>query len=121
MAACDAPAVYQMGDDHFAGLATLDHFVVTVTDRHGIAARGLFLTDSHEAYLHLGAARIDPSPPVHATSLALADGVREAARRGCTVAVLGGGRNDRADTALLAFKRTLATRPLPRYTVKVGI
>jgi hypothetical protein len=122
MAALAAEPIYFFGDEYFAALSGVDHYVVTVEDAYGVAAAALFLTDGTEAYYHLGGRRVAPAPePVlGAMSVALAEGILEARRAGCGVAVLGGGRTDRADDSLLLFKRQLATGVLPRFSVKVG-
>jgi len=110
-----------VGDSYLAALAKLDHYVIAVHDRHGLAAAALFLCDGDEAYLHLGGCRADPEPAAAVVSLALAAGIGEAARSGCRVAVLGGGRSDRPDDPLLQVKLALAGATLPSFTVDVGI
>jgi len=117
MTALDAPPIYHFGDGYLRALATLPHYQVTVTDAHGVAAAVLFLHDGHEAYYHLGGRR-GHAPLLGAMTLALAEGIREAARRGCRIVVLGGGRSDAPDDALLAFKRQLSTTLVPRPSVE---
>jgi hypothetical protein len=120
MSALDAEPVYFFGDPYFAAIAGLEHFVVSIHDADGVAAAVLFLADEREAYYHLGGRRVSPEPVLGAMSLALAEGIREAHRRGCGVAVLGGGRTDRLDDPLLQFKRQLAGSLRPRFTIKIG-
>jgi hypothetical protein len=117
----DAEPVYFFGDEYFAAIGGLDHFVISVRDEAGIAAAALFLRHGSEAYYHLGGRRVAPEPVLGAMSLALAEGIREATRSGCGVAVLGGGRSDRLDDPLFLFKRQLCTAVLPRFTVTVGM
>jgi hypothetical protein len=121
MGGLDAEPAYLFGDEYFATISGLDHFVITVHDEGGIAAAALFLRHGREAYYHLGGGRVSPEPVLGAMSLALAEGIREATRSGCEVAVLGGGRSDRLDDPLFLFKRQLCTTALPRFTVTVGM
>jgi hypothetical protein len=116
-----AEQIYFFSDRYFEALETLPHFQLTVEDEHGPAAAALFLHDGREAYYHLGGRRCDPEPVVGAMSLALGEGVREAWRRGCTLAVLGGGRTDSPEDSLLAFKRQLAPTLRDRLSVELGL
>ncbi len=118
MQALGAADVYRFRDGYFEALASLPSYEVTVEDDHGVAAAALFLHDGRESYYHLGGRRNSPEPPVGAMSLALAEGIREAWRRGCELAVLGGGRGDAPDDSLLAFKRQLAPCALPRLCLE---
>jgi hypothetical protein len=120
MGAIGAEPIYLFGEGYFAAMATLEHYLVTVRDEHGVAAAALFLTDGSEAHYHLGGRRPAPEPVVGAMSLALAEGIGAAREHGCRIAVLGGGRSDRPDDALFQFKWQLATRALPRFSVRVG-
>jgi hypothetical protein len=115
-----AEQIYLFSDRYFEALASLPHFQLTVEDEHGPAAAALFLHDGREAYYHLGGRRCDPEPVVGAMSLALGEGVCEAWRRGCRLAVLGGGRTDNADDSLLVFKRQLAPSLRDRVSVELG-
>jgi hypothetical protein len=115
-----AHELYFFADGYFTALAALPHYVVGVEDDHGTAAAALFLHDEHEAYYHLGGRRDGVEPVVGAMSLALAEGIREAERRGCHAAILGGGRSDDPADSLLAFKRQLAATVRPRVTVAVA-
>jgi hypothetical protein len=107
------------GDTYLAALAQLDHFVIAVHDRDGLAAAAVFLCDGKEAYLHFGGSRAEPAV-APAVDLALAAGIGEAQRLGCRVAVLGGGRSDRSDDPLLRSKLAVAGATLPSFTVDVG-
>lgn len=120
MDALSAQPVYFFADDYFEALAAVPHFQVTVEDDHGPAAAALFLHDADEAYYHLGGRRAGSAPVVGAMSLALGEGVREAWRRRCALAVLGGGLSDAADDPLLTFKAQLATTTRPRHTVELA-
>jgi hypothetical protein len=115
-----AESIYFFGEEYFHALGAVPHYQVTVEDAHGVAAAALFLHDDVEAYYHLGGRCVDAEPVVGAMSLALGEGVREAWRRGCKLAVLGGGRTDASDDPLFTFKRQLATSPRPRPTMEVG-
>lgn len=115
-----ADPIYFFCDEYFEALAAGEHYQVTVEDRHGPAAAALFLHDADEAYYHLGGRRGGVQPVLGAMSLALGEGVREAWRRGCSAAVLGGGRTPAADDSLLTFKRQLASVVLSRPTVQLG-
>ena len=90
----EADPLYLFSDAYFKLLAAVPHYQVTVKDEHGPAAAALFIHDGQEAYYHLGGRRALVAPVLGAMSLALGEGVREAWRRGCGVAVLGGGRGD---------------------------
>jgi len=121
MAELEAEPIYFFADEYFEALGELAHFQVSVVDAGGVAAAALFLHDGAEAYYHLGGRRANGTPPVlGAMSVALGEGIREAWRRGCTRAILGGGRTAAADDPLLAFKLQLSTATLPRLTVKAG-
>jgi hypothetical protein len=111
-----AEPVYFFSDTYFNALAALPHYVVCVEDAYGVAAATLFLHDSEHAYYHLGGRRDGAEPVAGAMSLALGEGIREAWRRGCRAAVLGGGRSDDPADPLLAFKRQLAPVTRPRIT-----
>lgn len=106
-----------LSDAQLDALAALEHYVVSVRDEHGVAAAALFLHDATESYCHTGSIRAEPLTDTDVVRLLLAAGAREAARLGCAVAVLGGGRSDRLDDPLLALKRGLATTCLPRFTL----
>jgi hypothetical protein len=120
MAAIGAERIFFFGDEYFASLASPSHYVVTVSDEHGIAAATLFLCEGNEAYYHLGGRRTAPEPVLGAMSVALGEGIREAWRRGLHRAVLGGGRTDDALDPLFTFKRQLATAAPARLTVELG-
>jgi hypothetical protein len=120
MAKLDADPVYLFSDEYFDALGALGHYVVAVEDHAGIAAAALFLHDEREAYYHLGGRRNDPDVVVGAMSVALGEGVREAWRRGCGVAVLGGGRSDAQDDSLFTFKRQLAPVVMPRPSIRLA-
>jgi hypothetical protein len=110
-----------VGDDHLAAIAKLDHYVVAVHDRDGLAVAALFLCDGNEAYLHLGGRRADPAPPAAVVAVALAAGIVEARRSGCRLAVLGGGRSELPGDPVLQVKQALAGAVLPSFTVDVGL
>jgi len=114
-----ADSIYLFSDEYFQALAALAHYVVTVEDGAGPAAAALFLHDEREAYYHLGGRRNEPDAVIGAMSVALGEGVREAWRRGCEVAVLGGGRSDASDDSLFTFKRQLAPHVMPRPSVRL--
>jgi hypothetical protein len=113
-----AAPIYLFADAYFEVLAAVPHYQVTVRDDHGVAVAALFLHDGDEAYYHLGGRRAGKQPVLGAMSLALGEGVREAWRRGCSLAVLGGGRTDAPDDPLLTFKLQLATAARPRLSVR---
>jgi len=114
-----AEPVYFFADEYFHALADLPHYQVTVSDQSGPAAGALFLHDDDEAYYHLGARRARPQAVVGAMSMALGEGICEARRRGCRVAILGGGRTDALDDPLYTFKQQLATRVQLRHAVQL--
>jgi hypothetical protein len=120
MSDLSADPIYFFSDGYFESLAGVDHYQVTVEDRHGPAATALFLHDADEAYYHLGGRRAGVEPVLGAMSLTLGEGVREAWRRGCKAAVLGGGRTTTVDDSLFTFKRQLASAVLLRPTVQLG-
>jgi hypothetical protein len=114
-----ADPIYFFPDAYFEALRVVPHYQVTVADEHGTAAAVLFLHDGDEAYYHLGGRRAGVAPVVGAMSLALGEGVREAWRRGCRVAVLGGGRSDAPDDPLLTFKLQVAGAVRVRPSVRI--
>lgn len=120
-AAVELVSAPSAGEPYVAALSELDHYVVAVHDRAGLAAAAMFLCDGREAYLHLGGCRADPAADASIVAFMLATGIEEARRSGCRVAVLGGGLTDRLDDPLLHAKLAFATASLPSFTVDVGV
>jgi hypothetical protein len=116
MAALGAAPIYRFAPDYFAALTAVPGWVVSVTDAHGLAAAAFWLDGEPAASYHLGGRRTTPEPPRGAMHLALVEGLREAARRGRPLGLLGGGRTAAADDPLLAFKAQLAPGRVARLT-----
>lgn len=116
MAALDAAPIYRFGPSYFEALTAVPGWVVNVHDAHGLAAAALWLDGAPAASYHLGGRRSTPEPPRGAMHLALLEGLREAARRGRPLGLLGGGRTAAADDPLLAFKAQLAPDRVARPT-----
>lgn len=116
MDALGADPIYRFDDAYFGALAAVPSYLVTVRDAHGIAAMALWLDGDPVASYHLGGRRTAPDPVPGAMHVALLEGLREAARRGRSAGLLGGGRTPAPDDPLLAFKAQLAPARVDRLT-----
>jgi hypothetical protein len=115
MDALGADPLYRFDDAYFAALPNEDAFQVSVADADGLAAAALFLCRGDHASYHLSARRTTRSLP-GAANLAVAEGLKECARRGARACILGGGLTHDPGDPLLRFKASMASRTLTRPT-----
>ncbi|MGY1635485.1 hypothetical protein ACI78V_02385 [Geodermatophilus sp. SYSU D00742] len=120
MRAVRAGPLYHFGNPYFDALARSGAFQVTARDAHGVSAAAIFLARGADASYHLSASRAEPRPEAGSVNLVVLEGLRECARRGAVICVLGGGTTAAPDDTLLHFKASMATRMLRRPTFQRG-
>lgn len=111
-----ADPLYRFDDSYFSALAATGAFQVTGRDAHGLCAAALFLAGGEESSYHLSARRDDPPAEAGCVNLLILEGLRECARLGARVCILGGGLSDDEQDPLLQFKAGMSTRTLRRPT-----
>ena len=116
----EADPLYHFDDAYFAALGAAGALQVTSRDSHGVCGAALFLVGGADSSYHLSATRANPPAEAGSVNLIVLEGLRECARRGASVCILGGGRSEDRDDPLLRFKAGMATRTLSRPTFVRG-